>query len=438
MKRTLAFLICTVLTISLCTAAGPAVLHAEEEESSTEEISEENVQDKNTSDETVAEDNASEGNNTEENSAGETDTQIEINAPSAVLMEASTGTVLYEKDTDTARPPASVTKIMTMLLIFDALNNGTISLDDEVTTSEYAASMGGSQVFLEAGEVQTVDTLLKCISVASANDACVAMAEKVCGSEEAFVEEMNQRAKELGMENTTFVNCNGLDAEGHLTTARDIALMSRELITKYPQITNYSTIWMENITHTTSKGTSEFGLSNTNKLVRQYEYATGLKTGSTGEAKFCVSATAEKNGVELIAVIMAADNSRQRFQDAVTLLNYGFGKCQIYTDDNPEPLPDAEVEGGVQDQVRAGYGNSFTYLDTEGANLNSIEKETEMNKTQAPVSKGDVLGRVVYRLDGTEIGSVDIVAEDSVAKAGFPDYLLRALGALMLQREEDG
>ena len=438
MKRTLAFLICTVLTISLCTAAGPAVLHAEEEESSTEEISEENGQDKNTSDETVAEDNASEGNNTEENSAGETDTQIEISAPSAVLMEASTGTVLYEKDADTARPPASVTKIMTMLLIFDALNNGTISLDDEVTTSEYAASMGGSQVFLEAGEVQTVDTLLKCISVASANDACVAMAEYICGNEEEFVKRMNERAGELGMDNTTFKNCNGLDEKGHVTSARDIALMSRELITRYPQIRDYCMIWMENITHTTSKGTSEFGLSNTNKLVRQYEYATGLKTGSTGEAKFCVSATAEKNGVELIAVIMAADNSRQRFQDAVTLLNYGFGKCQIYTDDNPEPLPDAEVEGGVQDQVRAGYGNSFTYLDTEGANLNSIEKETEMNKTQAPVSKGDVLGRVVYRLDGNEIGSVDIVAEDSVAKAGFPDYLLRALDALMLQREEEG
>ena len=438
MKRTLAFLICTVLKISLCTAAGPAVLHAEEEESSTEEISEENGQDKNTSDETVAEDNASEGNNTEENSAGETDTQIEISAPSAVLMEASTGTVLYEKDADTARPPASVTKIMTMLLIFDALNNGTINLDDEVATSEYAASMGGSQVFLEAGEVQTVDTLLKCISVASANDACVAMAEYICGNEEEFVKRMNERAGELGMDNTTFKNCNGLDEEGHVTSARDIALMSRELITRYPQIRDYCMIWMENITHTTSKGTSEFGLSNTNKLVRQYEYATGLKTGSTGEAKFCVSATAEKNGVELIAVIMAADNSRQRFQDAVTLLNYGFGKCQIYTDDNPEPLPDAEVEGGVQDQVRAGYGNSFTYLDTEGANLNSIEKETEMNKTQAPVSKGDVLGRVVYRLDGTEIGSVDIVAEDSVAKAGFPDYLLRALDALMLQREEEG
>ena len=204
--------------------------------------------------------------------------EIDISAPSAVLMEASTGTVIYEKDADTARPPASVTKVMTMLLIFDALEAGSIHLEDEVTTSEYAASMGGSQVFLEPGEIQTVDTMLKCIAVASANDACVAMAEYICGSEEEFVRKMNERAKGLGMDNTNFVNCNGLDAEGHVTSARDIALMSRELIAKYPQIHDYSMIWMENITHNTSKGTSEFGLTNTNKLVRQYEYATGLKT----------------------------------------------------------------------------------------------------------------------------------------------------------------
>ena len=427
MKRVQSFILSMVLLLSCLYIPVDVMAEEEQGESSAQEQTAEEGTEK-----------TAEQEQAEAEDAEQTQPAVEISAPSAVLMEASTGTVIFEKDSDTARPPASVTKIMTMLLIFDALEEGSIGLDDEVTTSEYAASMGGSQVFLEPGEIQTVDTMLKCIAVASANDACVAMSEYICGSEEEFVRRMNERAKELGMKNTNFVNCNGLDAQGHVTSARDIALMSRELITKYPQVHDYSMIWMENITHTTSKGISEFGLSNTNKLVRQYEYATGLKTGSTGEAKFCVSATAEKNGVELIAVIMAADNSRQRFQDAVTLLNYGFGKCQIYTDDNPEPLPDAEVEGGVQDQVRAGYGNSFTYLDTEGANLNSIEKETEMNKTQAPVSKGDVLGRVVYRLDGNEIGSVDIVAEDSVAKAGFPDYLLRALGALMLQREEDG
>ena len=253
------------------------------------------------------------------------DTAVEVTAPSAILMEMTTGTVLYEKDADTARPPASVTKVMTMLLIFDALAEGKIQLEDEVTTSEYASSMGGSQVFLETGEKQTVETLLKCISVASANDACVAMAEYISGNEEEFVRQMNLRAEGLGMKHTHFVNCNGLDAEGHETSARDIALMSRELLLKYPEIHNYCTIWMENITHTTSKGSSEFGLTNTNKLIRQYEYATGLKTGSTGKAKFCVSATAEKNGVSLIAVIMGAEDSKARFKDAVTLLNYGFG-----------------------------------------------------------------------------------------------------------------
>ena len=215
-----------------------------------------------------------------------------ISAPSAILMETSTGQIIYEKDPDSKRPPASVTKVMTLLLIFDALDTGKIKLEDEVATSEYAASMGGSQVFLEPGETQTVDTLIKCISVASANDACVAMAEYISGNEEEFVAQMNERAKELGMENTHFENCNGLDAKGHLTTARDIALMSRELITKYPQIHDYCTIWMENITHTTKKGSSEFGLSNTNKLIRNYEYATGLTTGSTSKAKFCISATA--------------------------------------------------------------------------------------------------------------------------------------------------
>ena len=260
-------------------------------------------------------------------------TGLELSAESAVIMEASGGQVLLEKNADEKKPPASVTKVMTLLLIFDALADGTITPDTEVTTSEYAASMGGSQVFLEAGEKQTVDTMIKCIAVASANDACVAMAEKIAGSEPAFVEKMNQRSAGLGMTNTHFVNCNGLDTEGHLTTARDIALMSRELITKYPQIEDYSTIWMENITHTTAKGSSEFGLSNTNKLIRQYEYATGLKIGSTSGAKFCPSATARKDGVNMIAVVMAEPDSKTRIKDAIAMLNYGFGKCSIYQDE---------------------------------------------------------------------------------------------------------
>ena len=358
---------------------------------------------------------------------------VEISAPSAVLMEASTGKVLFEKDMDTARPPASVTKIMTMLLIFDALADGRLQPEDEVTVSEYAASMGGSQVYLEAGEIQTVDTMLKCIAVASANDACVAMAEYICGNEEEFVNRMNERAAGLGMENTHFVNCNGLDAEGHVTSARDIALMSRELITKYPQVHDYSMIWMEDITHTTNKGTSEFGLTNTNKLVRQYEYATGLKTGSTGEAKFCVSATAEKDGIELIAVVMAAENSKDRFADAVKLLNYGFGKCQLYTDESEEGIAPAVVENGVEDTVNVYRAEPFSYLDTTGANLSSVERTVEMEESvPAPVKKGDTVGAIVYTLEGNEIGRTDILAAEDIEEASFLDYLKDAAEGLFL------
>ena len=359
--------------------------------------------------------------------------EIDISAPSAVLMEASTGTVIYEKDADTARPPASVTKVMTMLLIFDALEAGSIHLEDEVTTSEYAASMGGSQVFLEPGEIQTVDTMLKCIAVASANDACVAMAEYICGSEEEFVRKMNERAKGLGMDNTNFVNCNGLDAEGHVTCARDIALMSRELIAKYPQIHDYSMIWMENITHNTSKGTSEFGLTNTNKLVRQYEYATGLKTGSTGEAKFCVSATGEKNGIEMIAVVMGAETSKERFADAVKLLNHGFGKCQLYTDESTPDVQSADVEGGVREYVSVERPGAFSYLDMTGANLAEVEKRTEMNENlSAPLKKGDVIGYIVYSIDGREIGRAELTAGEAVEKAGFIDYLIKSIDMISL------
>ena len=356
------------------------------------------------------------------------DTAVEVTAPSAILMEMTTGTVLYEKDADTARPPASVTKVMTMLLIFDALAEGKIQLEDKVTTSEYASSMGGSQVFLETGEKQTVETLLKCISIASANDACVAMAEYISGNEEEFVRQMNLRAEGLGMKHTHFVNCNGLDAEGHETSARDIALMSRELLLKYPEIHNYCTIWMENITHTTSKGSSEFGLTNTNKLIRQYEYATGLKTGSTGKAKFCVSATAEKNGVSLIAVIMGAEDSKARFKDAVTLLNYGFGKCQRYTDENMPSLDPISVTGGIQESISLEYEKKFTYLDTTGANLNAVTSRLQIpDKVNAPVKKGDTVGQRIYYLDEKEIGSVNLLAEETVKKAGFFDYLRKAL-----------
>ena len=344
----------------------------------------------------------------------------QVGAPSAILMEASTGQIIYEKDADEQRPPASVTKIMTLLLIFDALDSGKISLEDEVSTSEYAASMGGSQVFLEPGETQTVDTMIKCIAVASANDACVAMAEYICGNEEEFVKQMNQRAKGLGMENTHFVNCNGLDTDGHLTTARDIALMSRELITTYPQIHDYSMIWMENITHTTKKGTTEFGLTNTNKLVRQYEYATGLKTGSTDKAKYCVSATAKKDGMELIAVIMAAPDHKQRFTDATTLLNYGFGKCNKYEEEKAKSIQPAKVSRGVAETVKVRQKTPFAYVDITGADLKTIERKEALNKKiKAPVKKGDKVGKAKYFLSGKEIGSIDIVAAESVDEISY-------------------
>ncbi len=406
MKRIPAFLMALMITLSIiltCIGMPVGVVYADNEEE--------------------RQDTQSQGT-----SVDDTQPAVEVTAPSALLMEASTGTVIFEKDADTARPPASVTKVMTMLLIFDALANGSISLDDEVTVSEYAASMGGSQVFLEPGEIQTVDTMLKCIAVASANDACVAMAEYICGNEEEFVNRMNERAAGLGMENTHFVNCNGLDAEGHMTSARDIALMSRELITKYPQVHDYSMIWMENITHTTKKGTSEFGLTNTNKLVRQYEYATGLKTGSTGDAKFCVSATAEKNGIELIAVVMAAENSKDRFSDAVKLLNYGFGKCQLYTDESTDGIRDAEVENGVEETVPVERSNTFSYLDTEGTGVNGIERAIVMEEPiNAPVRKGDVVGHIVYSLDGNELGRTELIAGADVEKAGFLDNLKKIL-----------
>ena len=352
----------------------------------------------------------------EEETGGESAGSVTVTAPSVFLMEASTGKVLYEKDADTRRPPASVTKVMTILLIYDALSAGKIHKEDVVTTSEYAAFMGGSQVFLEAGEEQTVDTLLKCIVVSSANDACVAMAEYISGTEEAFVQQMNERAKGLGMENTVFKNCNGLDTDGHVTTARDIALMSRELITKYPDVYEYTKIWMDTIVHKTKKGEEEFGLSNTNKLIRQYSYATGLKTGSTGEAKFCLSATAQKDGIDLIAVIMAAPDVKTRFADAQTLLNYGFSICRKYEDPDWESVQKTvKVERGEEDQVKVVQKSGFSYLDVSGADVSGVEKEVVPKASlKAPVKKGQKAGTVQYLLNGEKIGEVELAAADDV------------------------
>ena len=336
--------------------------------------------------------------------ASDASAPVTLSAPSALLMEASTGTIIYEKDAHSILHPASITKIMTLILIFDALDTQKISLDDVVTVSEHAASMGGSQVFLEPGETQTVDTMIKCISVASANDACVAMAEFIAGSEDAFVAQMNERA------------------------AYDVALMSRELITKYPQIHNYSTIWMENITHVTKKGSSEFGLTNTNKLIKQYAYATGLKTGSTGLAKYCVSATAEKDNIKLIAVIMAAPDYKGRFSDASALLDYGFSVCRLYQDTTPPALPELSVRGGTDKKVSLSYEGTFSYLDTAGNDLNLIEKKLSLpEEIKAPVTQGKEAGTLYYTLNEKEIGSIRVLYDTTISKATYQDYFRKTL-----------
>ena len=357
---------------------------------------------------------------------------IELKSPSAILMEASTGQGIYEKDADTSLHPASITKIMTLILIFDAIKDGKIGLDDEVTVSEYAASMGGSQGFLEAGEKQTVDTMIKCISMASANDACVAMSEYIEGTESAFVAKMNERAMGLGMNNTNFVNCCGLDTDGHMSTARDIALMSRELITKYPQIHDYSTIWMDTIIHSTRRGDSEFGLTNTNKLIKQYEWATGLKTGSTGLAKCCLSATANKDGIDLIAVIMAAPDSKTRFAEAVNLLNYGFNTCDIYKDDGMPLLENIRISKGKKDYVNCRYEKEFSYMFINPVNHEDISKELHINENiAAPVNEGDTIGTLDYYYNGEKIGGVNVISSENIEKADFLTQIKKVFGRLL-------
>lgn len=357
----------------------------------------------------------------------------DVESPSVILMEASTGKTVYEKNADETLHPASITKIMTLILIFDALSENKITLDENVTVSEHAASMGGSQVFLEAGEKQTVNTMIKCISVASANDASVAMAEHIWGSEQTFVDKMNERAQGLGMSGTHFVNCCGLDTDGHMMTARDVAIMSRELITRYPQIHEYSGIWMDTITHSTRRGESEFGLSNTNKLIKQYEWATGLKTGSTGLAKCCLSATAEKDGIELIAVVMAAPNSKTRFKDAITLLNYGYGVVDIYRDNAWLSQEKIVVHGGKSDSVTCRKNNEFVYVFTEDTDTDRIKcTEEYADGLDAPVYEGDVVGQMVYELDGNILGTIDIVAADTVEKAGLGDCIRSTMMKMLL------
>jgi D-alanyl-D-alanine carboxypeptidase (penicillin-binding protein 5/6) len=294
-------------------------------------------------------------------------------------------------------------------------------LDEQIITSAYAKSMGGSQVFLEEGEKQTVETLIKCIVVASGNDACVVMAEHISGTEEKFVELMNEKAKELGMKNTNFEDCCGLsDSDNHYTSAYDVAIMAKELIVKYPEIYNYSKIWMENIIHVTDKGESEFGLSNTNKLLKQYEYTTGLKTGSTSKAKYCVAATARKGDVDLIAVIMGAPDYKIRFKEAKAILEYGFGICKLYRDDNSDLIKYIKVKGGESDQVKVMAEKAFTYVSTTEEGITGIKKDMVYNKKMvAPINKGDTIGEINYYINNNKIGTVNIIACENIKKAGY-------------------
>lgn len=350
-----------------------------------------------------------------------------VEAPSYILIEASTGQVICEENASERRSPASITKIMTLLLIFEHLNTGRISLDSEVMTSAYAKSMGGSQVFLEEGEVQNLDTIIKCIAVASGNDASVAAAEFIAGSEEEFVRMMNDKADQLGMQNTHFEDCCGLtDSDGHYTTAKDVAIMSRELITKYPQVFDYTKIWMEDITHVTPKGSSTFTLASTNKLLKMYEWITGLKTGSTSKALYCLSATASKDNIDLIAVVMGSPSNKVRFQDAMALLNYGYSVSALYEDPNEDALPRLPVKGGVEDNAALIYQGPFRYLDIAGSNLNAIEKTISLPaEITAPVKRGDAVGEAVYQLDGKRIGSVSILSDVTIEKAGYKDYVIK-------------
>lgn len=343
----------------------------------------------------------------------------QVDGASAILMEASTGKVLMEMNADTPLPPASVTKVMTLLIIYDSIAAGKIKWDDSVTVSEHAASMGGSQIFLEPMQKQTAEVLTKAIAIASANDAAVAMAEYIAGSEEAFVKMMNERAKQLGMKNASFKNACGLDTDGHVLSARDIAIMSRELMTKYPEITKYTTKWQDTITHTTAKGTKEFGLTNTNRLIKWYDGATGLKTGSTGKALYCLSGTAKRNDMELIAVIMACPDPKERFRQVMKMLDYGYANYEIAKGDvQGAVMASVPVSGGESDNVNAVIAEQVSCLAEKGKA--ELAKTIKINENvTAPIKKGDIIGEVTYSMNGEAFGTSMLAAENDVPRCGY-------------------
>ncbi len=345
-------------------------------------------------------------------------TELNLDAQGAVLMEASTGKILYSFQSDKKLYPASVTKVMTMLLVMEALDSGKIAETDEVTASQNAASMGGSQIYLEVGEVMTVQELLKAVAINSANDAAVALAEFVCGSEMEFVAAMNRKASELGAINTCFMNPNGLHDEGHYTCAYDIALFTRELLTAHPGILSYTGIWMDSLRNGT------FGLANTNKLLRTYSGMTGMKTGYTKEAGHCLSGTASRNGMDLIAVVLGAADSKARFASVAQLLDYGFANYQVVSR-QADPIAPVPVTKGKTSQVTVRVNESLSVVLPKGK-VGEITSEVVLEPTiVAPVQAGQQVGTLIFRLDGVELKSCPIVAAETVEKAGFLDYLGR-------------
>ena len=343
-------------------------------------------------------------------------TDLSLECESAILVDVDGGNVLYEHNSSEKLPPASITKIMTLLLVYEAERDGRISFTDEVSVSSHAASMGGSQVYLEEGERQSVEELVKCVSIASANDAAVALAEYIGGSEDGFVEMMNERAKELGMEDTTFKNACGLDGDGHLSSARDIAVMSAELLRNFPEITEYTTTWQDSLTHSTRRGTSEFGLTNTNKLVKWYEGATGLKTGSTSEAKYCLSASAKRGDMELVAVIMAAPDNKSRFSEAMELLDYGFANYATVTGaEKGDIIGEADVSKGTAESVELAVEDDIRATLPKGSAEPTLT--VTVDELTAPVHKGDIVGKAVYELDGETLAEAEVSAAADVGRA---------------------
>ena len=337
----------------------------------------------------------------------------EITAPSAVLMDSKTGKILYEKNSHEVRPCASITKVMTLTLVMEALDSGKISLSDTVTTSQHASSMGGSDIWLEVGETMSVDDMIKATVVASANDAAVALAEHLCGTEDAFVTQMNQKAKFLGMKETVFKNCNGLDEDGHVTSAYDVAVMSREL-TKHKKIYDYSNIWMDNL-----RG-GKTQLVNTNKLLKTYRGITGLKTGTTSKAGSCISATAERDGLSLIAVVLGSATGKDRFSDAAKLLDYGFANYEMYTPDIPESaVTEIAVKNGMTDKITTSAKSGNSILIKKGDKEKITSEIVLPNEIDAPVEKNAPIGKIIYKNSGHQIAEYPITAAESAEQINF-------------------